>query len=134
MKPLPAITWKREPITAGRVYRNLTNGLLSIMGSDGLVHGHFAQVMLHAVRFHVSASILAKIRATNRKTVGMWAKGTIHTVGNVISLPIECAEWERITFDPYKVDGFTNERGEVVTTAARLLITSAGLMLADSAA
>lgn len=125
-----ACLWKREPVSIGKVYRNLNNGLLSIMGMDGLVHGHFAQVSLMNVTFKVSAVILAQIRRQKRKTVGMWAKGDILFVADRISVPEHAKDWERVRFNPYLHDGFTTHSGIIITSAERLFITSTGDMFA----
>lgn len=127
--------WKREPITRAKVYRNLHNGLLSVMGMDGLVHGHFAAIIMRDIRFRVSLRIVTQIRREKRKTVGMFAVGELVQVSaRAKALPRDTARWKRIRVNPYLWDGFVDDDDTQVSSADKLVILANGDMRALSPA
>ena len=105
-----------------KVYRNLHNNLLSVM-QDNLVVAHAEELHLKDVSFHVQKAGQKKCRETRSKTVHAYAKGFINP---------EQAFYEkhnRISYNPYKNDGFTNSNGEEVIFISGLYLTSDGLMV-----
>ena len=125
------------------VYRNLNNGQLSIKSlSTNLVIGHCQSIALSGVVFKVSTKGIDKIRKTKRKSVVAMVAGNIATIEGFIAykdrshgpyLITSIPELpEKISFDPYRWDGFVDKRGITLSTKNYIQIFKNGDMFASS--
>lgn len=103
-----------------KVYRNLNNGLLSIMESKTrLVVGHCESVTLEGVTFKVNANQRAKVIAQGVKNVHAFVIGHISALtgfkaykGRKVQLTIESLSDEPtrpIYYNPFKVAQFVDK-------------------------
>lgn len=105
-----------------KVYRNLHNSLLSVV-QDNLVVAHAEEIYLKDVSFLVQKAGQKKCRETRQKTVHAYAKGMIDTQSPLYP------DYNRISYDPYKYDGFTNAVGDEVKFISGLYLNREGQML-----
>ena len=68
-----------------KVYRNLNNGKLSIINTEGLVVGHCDSIYLTSVEFKVSRKGVERIRKNRRKEVVATANGNIANAEGFVS-------------------------------------------------
>ena len=68
-----------------KVYRNFSNGKLSIKNTDGLVVGHCDTIMLTTVEFKVNRKGVARVQKNKRKEVIATANGNIATLKGFVS-------------------------------------------------
>lgn len=88
-----------------RVYFNLHKQRLSIMDKKTRrVVAHADFINLDNVKYIVSAAGLARVRRERRKSVIAFVEGD-YVVGRGEKV-IDNPEWERVYFNPYKVDHF----------------------------
>lgn len=88
-----------------RVYYNIRKKCLSVMDKKTrLVIARPDSISLNNVKFIVSAAGLARVRREQRKSVIAFVEGDYVTkrAERIIFNP----EWERVYFNPYKVDQF----------------------------
>ena len=70
-----------------KVYRNLSNGKLSIKNTEGLVVGHCDAITLTSVEFKVNRKGVERIRNNRRKEVVATANGSISVSYTHLTLP-----------------------------------------------
>lgn len=88
-----------------RVYYNIRKKCLSVMDKKTrLVIARPDFISLDNVKFIVSAAGLARVRREQRKSVIAFVEGD-YTLGHGEKV-IDNPEWERVYFNPYKVDQF----------------------------
>ncbi|MFK4132359.1 hypothetical protein ACI2KR_08700 [Pseudomonas luteola] len=120
-----------------RVYRNLNNGLVSIMcEKTRLVLGYGQEIMLDEVDFIVNESGRQRVLRDKCKNVHAYARGTIISATDFLPLKgrkisIEPSESmlqpsERIFYNPYRSGSFTDLEGRRVSRANRCFINGAG--------
>lgn len=89
-----------------RVYYNLHKQCLSVMDKQTRrVIAHCDCVHLDNVRFIVSAAGLKRVREQKRKQVIAFVEGDYSNTGHGEKI-VDNPEWERVYFNPYKVDHF----------------------------
>lgn len=107
---------------AVKVYRNLNNGLLSIVQNQVVV-AHAEGVNLKEVTFRVQKAGQKKCRKNGVKTVHAYASGFL-IKGLAFSRPSR-----KISYNPYKHDTFVDEKKSPIRNVNDLLILSDGSML-----
>jgi len=131
-----------------RVYRNLSNGMLSVQGKQSQgwrVLGHTSSVLLYNVHTTVSMATVARIRREHKKYVCARACGSIVSAGiDTVTLETEAEDWlrreteapapnqiRRVKFNPHTDDTFVYaDVPGAYHCSDYLLITASGLMLA----
>ena len=101
-----------------RVHLNLHRGDFSVADpGTGKIITNVENITLSGVTFRVQPALLAKIRAWKRRKVCAYAVGRIEAV----NAPIQLAGMERVTFNPFRSDTFTNDQGAPVLAADRVV-------------
>ena len=102
-----------------RVYKNLHNGLFSVQ-HKGRVIAHVSHITLVGVTFSVQPAGRAKVLATKCKQVHAFVNGTVSYGG--------CGSYaERVSYNPYRAETFTNATAQPVTAANVVEISLTGL-------
>ncbi len=112
------------------IYRNLHNGMWSILGSDGRV-AHYAAgpVEVTDARLVVQPAGNRRVREQRRKNVHAFVRGATFTRPLVDDVP---AGMRPITYNPYLYDHFTwKGTGERVDRAARVFLAANGQAYAE---
>lgn len=110
-----------------RCYRNLNNGMISIMGRDGRVIQHSSQVVLMDAQFVVRQAGREKVLREKRKNVHAFVVGSY------------CDSWQddrplpagkAVTYNPYKYNSFVLRETEKPVKKARYVrIDRSGQMI-----
>jgi hypothetical protein len=111
-----------------KVYRNLRNGLWSVMDTETRrVLGYAKEIMLMNATFPVSAKGVQRIREDRRKRVVAFVQGLF--LGYYSDM--ECGA--AVQFNPYKWDRFVDAHGHPVQGAEKVnLVSVAGMVWAKN--
>lgn len=130
------------------VYRNLHNGLLSVV-CGGVVVGHCERIALEQVKFKVSAAGVKRIREERKKSVVAKVCGKAYATDGfkpykwrelIVNRYCELTDNQllniahgtgyKVFFNPYKWDSFVNKHNSPVNEASRCFINSTGTIVA----
>jgi hypothetical protein len=95
-----------------KVYRNLNNGMLSVVQS-GLVVCHAYNCVMRDCRFLVGESGRQKVLREKRKNVHAYVSGYLYT--EPAGLP--AFDWKSVHYSPYRSGDWISEDWEVVESA-----------------
>lgn len=98
-----------------RVYRNLNNGLISVMNMQGQVVAHVSQILLWEASFNVRKAGREKVLREQRKNVHAFVTGSVFTSMKDILVPFN---GQRVIYNPYRFDSFVEHIENVNTFAA----------------
>lgn len=124
-----------------RVYRNLTNGLISIRDiKSGLVIGHAEEVILADSKFIVSESGRKRVLRENQKNVHAFVEGYIVDIKGFLDFKSRLSSIELIndnptdnddsvdvTYNPYRFETFVAiDDNRCIKTAKRVIVDNNG--------
>jgi hypothetical protein len=125
--------WSRAPSQVVDVYRNLSNGRLSVKNrakGDTKVAGYFDRVTLKDAEFVVSAKRLHYMRhVKKRREVVAYARGDLASVSEEPG-KVPGAGWTEITFNPWKYDTFIVSKTEKPVFGAKEAVVVNGRVYA----
>lgn len=97
-----------------KVYRNLNNGLISIVQNSKVV-GHADYLALENCKFKVNKKSRERVIATKRKNVHAYMYGYIIPIQQLIAHDLKC----EIVYNPYINDEFMIKNTEEVAPVSR---------------
>jgi len=123
------LKYKRDLVRGEKVkvYRNLTDGKISVMDSKGRVVSHVEHIWLCDAKFIVRESGRQKVLLEKRKNVHAFVSGSIipPSYDRFLNLNVESAV--RVTYNPYKQDKFFEaETGEPILSAKGVSVDKNG--------
>lgn len=101
-----------------KVYKNLHNGLLSVMQA-GLVVAHVETITLRSVNFVVNASGRQRVLAEQKKNVHAFVTGFVDAV-NVPTGGETVYLYRKVSYNPYKCGEFTQMTNQGVLVRAHV--------------